>query len=233
MSYKKIANYNFNVLKKQLKRNLTDEEYLILITKIYKNLLCKNPTSISDRIFDFFEIYYPELTLKISRIKLTKLLYEQKSFERQKLSNQWVSSDSIGVELNKYQMIYLNGLFEFLNPKLKWKKRNLQKFKEYLEIEIKKYVRLIFPKLSDYLNDDILCAFILEKSKNLKSLSSKSSNFIQMLGAEASFFNNYKPKHGLIYKHESVKNSNNKGKTARVLSNKISILVKEDYFKCN
>ena len=233
MDYKEIVAYNLDILKKQLKRNISDEEYLILLTRIYKNLLCKNPTSVSDRFFDFFEIYYPELTLKISRNKLTKLLYEKKNIERTELSNQWVSSESIGVELNKNQMGFLNGLFVYLNPKLKWKRKILQEFKEYLEIEIKKYVKIIFPKLSDYLKDDILCALILEKTKNLEYLSSKSSNFIQMLGAETSFFNNYKPKYGLIYKHISVQNSKNKGKNARTLSNKISILIKEDYFKCN
>ena len=233
MDYKEIITYNLNILKKQLKRNISNEEYLILITRIYKNLLCKNPTSVSDRFFDFFEIYYPELTLKIGRNKLTKLLYEKKNIERTELSNQWVSSESIGVELNKNQMGFLNGLFVYLNPKLKWKHKNLQEFKEYLEIEIKKYVKIIFPKLSDYLKDDILCALILEKTKNLEYLSLKSSNFIQMLGAETAFFNNYKPKHGLIYKHISVHTAENKGKTARTLSNKISILIKEDYFKCN
>ena len=59
---------------------------------------------------------------------------------------------------------------------------------------------------------------------------------IQLLGSEKAFFRylisgTKSPKYGLLFTHELVQKSRNKGKIARVLADKISIAARIDYFK--
>lgn len=231
MQFQTIVKKNQEILKKQLNRFISDEEYLIFLVRIFKDVSCKNPTSIDDRIYDFFQLYYPELALKISKEKLAILIYNTKSFERDKLSNRWVSSDSIGMNLHDKQIIFLNNLLRYFNPKLKWKLKFLNETINELKKEISELVSQLVPKVSNFLKDDILCALLIERASGIKKLAFKSSNYIQLLGAENSFFGDYKPKHGLIYNHKKIQLSENKGKSARNLANQISLLFKEDYFK--
>jgi len=229
--YELIVKKNRDILKKQLKQFISEEKYLIFLTRIFKSVSCKNPTSIEDRIYDFFEIYYPEMTLKLSKEKLSKLIYKSKTFERKRLSNQWVSSESIGLDLTSGQIEFIEKILVFFDPKLKWKLKHKLKLQEILTQEISQLLKNIIPKTSELVEDDILCALLIEKAKGIKTLATKSSNYIQLLGAETSFFNNYNPKFGLIYNHQSIKESKDKGKSARILANKISLKIREDYFK--
>lgn len=231
MQYQTIVKKNKEILKKQLNRFISDEEYLIFLVRIFKDISCKNPTSIDDRIYDFFQLYYPELALKISKEKLAILIYNTKSFERDKLSNKWVSSDSIGINLHDKQIIFLNNILKYFNPKLKWKLKFRNKLFHELKKEISNLINQQVPIVSNFLKDDILCALLIERANGIKNLAFKSSNYIQLLGAENSFFGNYKPKHGLIYNHKKIQLSENKGKSARILANNLSLLFKEDYFR--
>lgn len=78
---------------------------------------------------------------------------------------------------------------------------------------------------------------LLKMAGSLEKLSKMTARKIQVLGAETAFFkflssqSKKSPKYGIIFYHESVKNSKNKGKAARVLSDKICMAVKIDFFK--
>lgn len=83
----------------------------------------------------------------------------------------------------------------------------------------------------------LIGAKLLEKAGSLKHLSMMPSSTIQLLGAEKALFRHLRnrkirpPKHGLILSHPFVMDKKDKGKAARILSSKISIAVKVDYFK--
>lgn len=128
---------------------------------------------------------------------------------------------------------------------------NLKETKEKLrqipedKILIKKYrekddtykwlARKTAPNLTSLLGEELTAGFITA-AKSLKKLAFMASSKIQILGAEAALFRHLKehsnpPKHGIIYKHNSVKEAENKGKAARQLAAKISLSAKKDYFK--
>lgn len=82
----------------------------------------------------------------------------------------------------------------------------------------------------------LIGARLIDIAGGLKNLAEMPSSRIQVLGAEKSLFKHLKtgskpPKFGVIFNHESVLKAENKGKAARHLAAKISIAVKQDYFK--
>jgi len=139
-----------------------------------------------------------------------------------------------------------------MNEKLKQlRELNLKETKQKLEripedkLLIKKYrqkddsykqiVKKIAPNLTNLLGEELTTELILE-AKSLQKLAFMTSSRIQVLGAEAALFRHLKektkpPKHGIIFKHESVQEAENKGKAARKLSAKISLAAKKDYFR--
>lgn len=109
-------------------------------------------------------------------------------------------------------------------------KKYRQKDESYKEL-----ARKIAPNLTGLLGEE-LAAELTIAAKSLQKLAFMTSSKIQVLGAEAALFRHLKektkpPKHGIILKHDSVKNSYNKGKAARQLAAKISLAAKKDYFK--
>lgn len=139
-----------------------------------------------------------------------------------------------------------------MNAELKnLRELNLKETKQKLEqtpedqLLIKKYqqkdesykerVKKIAPNLTSLLGEELATEFIIA-AKNLQKLAFMTSSKIQVLGAEAALFRHLKektkpPKHGIILKHISVQNAENKGKAARQLASKISLAAKKDYFK--
>ena len=85
--------------------------------------------------------------------------------------------------------------------------------------------------------DALIGARLLQIAGSLKKLSLMSPRKIQVLGAEAAFFKfltkkgQKMPKYGALYHHSLVVGSEEKGRVARLLADKIAIAVKVDYFK--
>jgi len=231
VNYNLIAIKNRELLKKQLKDSFKKEEFLLFLIRLYKNLKCKNLTSIDDRLYDFFEIYYPELTQKMSKEKLTKHILRNKSIDRKKLKLKWIESDSIGIDLTKDEVNFINKLIEYLSPKAEFKKKFHSEVEGMIQNRISTILNDLCPKTQKLIEDDFLFGLLIEKAKSIERLAFVSSNTIQMLGGENSFFLNKHPKYGLLFNHKKVQLSENRGKSARQLANKISITIREDYFK--
>jgi len=107
-----------------------------------------------------------------------------------------------------------------------------QKLIDYLESIMRQHC----PNILD-ITGALIAAKLIEKAKSLCGLAMMTSSTIQMLGAEKALFRHLRnkkiraPKHGYILSHPFVMGSKERGKAARILSAKISIAAKVDYFK--
>ncbi len=84
----------------------------------------------------------------------------------------------------------------------------------------------------------VLAAKLLASAGGLEKLAKFPSSAIQLLGAEKALFRHLKgkgkaPKYGIIFAHPLVQNApkEKKGKVARIISAKLSLAAKTDYFK--
>ncbi|MEM4245186.1 MAG: hypothetical protein QW404_03185 [Candidatus Nanoarchaeia archaeon] len=81
----------------------------------------------------------------------------------------------------------------------------------------------------------LIAARLIAAAGSLEKLAMMPSSKIQVLGAEKALFRHLKtgskpPKYGIIFSHDSVVNSSNKGKAARHLASKIAIAARQDFF---
>ncbi|MFH1133375.1 MAG: hypothetical protein V1735_02715 [Nanoarchaeota archaeon] len=80
-------------------------------------------------------------------------------------------------------------------------------------------------------------ARLLAQAGSLKSLAMMPANTIQLLGAEKALFRHMRnkralpPKYGILHEHPLIQKSRVKGKTARMIADKLAIAAKVDYFK--
>ena len=93
----------------------------------------------------------------------------------------------------------------------------------------------VCPRLQE-IATTLLGAKLMDHAGSLKHLAELPSSTIQVLGAEKSLFRHLKtgakpPKFGAIFAHDSITQATEKGKAARRLAGKISIAVRQDYFR--
>ena len=107
---------------------------------------------------------------------------------------------------------------------------------ETKDLITKKMGRLM-PRTSE-IATPLIGAKLLTLAGGLERLAFMPSSRIQLLGAEKALFKHLKqgskpPKYGILYQHPSVLNAEKKdrGKAARKIASKISIAVRQDYFK--
>lgn len=113
---------------------------------------------------------------------------------------------------------------------------NTEKLKDKLESKVKEEVKKIAPNLSILLGP-ILAANLIAKARGLKNLAEMPSSKIQLLGAEKSLFKYLEekqkiPKYGMIFKSDFIQEAKkeNRGRVARLLSAKIMLAARMDYF---
>jgi len=108
-----------------------------------------------------------------------------------------------------------------------------------IESLIEKDMNNIAPNLTKIIGP-LTGARLISSAGSLKKLSLLPASTIQVLGAEKALFRYKKeggkpPKHGIIFQNNLIKNSNRKdrGKIARLLSNKIILAARADTFTKN
>ncbi len=125
-----------------------------------------------------------------------------------------------------------NGDLAFI---IKSKNQELEQLKKSTKTYLTKLMDSLTPKLTEVTGYK-LGALLISKAGSLRKLAFMASSKIQIIGAEKSLFKHMKtgsksPKHGIIFIHKSIKNSENKGKAARKLAASIVKAARIDYFR--
>ena len=113
---------------------------------------------------------------------------------------------------------------------------NLYTIGNELEKYIKSLAKEVMPNFSS-LTDTLLACRILSIAGSVERLSKFTSSSIQLAGAEKALFRHIKgkgkaPKYGIIFNDSRIKNADKEkqAKLARVLSSKLMIAVRIDYY---
>ena len=124
----------------------------------------------------------------------------------------------------------------YLIRKFEFKIKDLQDFYEEVEKEVSNLSQKIMPNVS-YILGENLAAQLLALAGSMEKLARMPSSTIQVLGAEKALFRHMKgqgksPKHGILFLHPNVNSlkKEQRGAMARFIANKLSILVKVDFY---
>ncbi|MFT4311323.1 MAG: hypothetical protein ACMXX7_01730 [Candidatus Woesearchaeota archaeon] len=216
MDIKTLREKQLKKTKQQIKQAVNPDNMIINAVNMIEEI-DKTANSLIMRLRDWISVINPELEDKVENDE--NLL--------KKIISQDITKSEMGKTLSKDDIEILKKLAE--------KIKGIQNQKQELENYIEKLLKNHAPNLLGMLGVNITSK-MLKEAKSLKKLAFLQSGTVQLLGAEKALFRHLKtgaksPKYGIILNHPIVQESKNKGKTSRVLADKISIAARLDYFK--
>ena len=224
--YSEFYQKNLVLTKKEVKDSVSPDQ---LIMQAISNLseLDRGSNMLSKRLREWYGLYLPELSNKITDHEVFSRLVIEKN--KKQLMAELNIMDTIGSDLGKEDVEEIMLLAREISNLYALRKRH----EEYLKKIMSKHC----PNLLE-LAGVTIGAKLIELGKGLKRLATMPASTIQLLGAEKALFRHIKtgsksPKHGIIINHPLIMQSgkDDKGKAARMLADKLSLCARLDYFK--
>jgi nucleolar protein 56 len=219
---------NIYLTRKDIKKSVYEDNLIIQSIRIIDDLN-KVINHIAKRLREWYELHNPEFSKTCpDNERFVKIIIDNNKKELlEKINIDY--EVSMGCELKEEDITIIKILAKEIERLIELK--DIQK--EYIE----KKMNNICPNLLS-IAGPLIGAKLIEHAGSLKHLSELPGSTIQLLGAEKALFRHIKsgakcPKYGVLLNHPYVRDSpeKRKGKSARILADKISIAVKVDYFK--
>lgn len=217
---------NLWISKEQIKNAVKEDN---LISQAINDIdeIEKSANLLSKRLREWYELYDPETSRHIESHE--EFIDAILSNSKEDLQKKFDTRFTMGAPLLEEHVKPMRDLA--VKIKELYVLREMQK--KYVETVMEKY----FPNLNALAGPQIGAKLIAQAGGILR-LSEFPASTLQLLGAEKALFRHMKtgskpPKYGLIINHPLITAARNdeKGKAARALANKLSILAKVDYFK--
>jgi nucleolar protein 56 len=216
------------ITKKKIKDSF--EKYLMIVQAVnnIKEIDTLSNTLVK-RLREWYSYYLPELSRSFSSNEKFAEYVLKKEKKELLLDIRVNAEDSMGVEVSKKDVQEMKLLARQITDLYVLKKNHT----DYIE-ELMKEVSPNVLALAGAL----IGAKLIALAGSLRKLSGFPASTVQILGAEKALFRHMKtgakpPKYGILHEHPYVMKSPKqfRGKTARMLADKISIASKVDYFK--
>jgi nucleolar protein 56 len=182
----------------------------------------------SERLHEWHELNFPELTKLVPESKYVELIAEYGDRNSILESGKIDYDNSMGGEVTEADARAMQSLAVAMIAAIQ-KKAEMEK---YIELRMKD----IAPNTA-YLVGPLIGARLISLTGGLDRLSKLPASTVQLLGAEKALFKHIKdnakpPKHGVIFQHPLIHRAPQwqRGKIARTFAGKISIAVKMDRF---
>lgn len=213
--------------KLQLKNSIKSDYLIIQAIKSIEEMDKVNSLLIR-RLREWYELYNPEFSRSIkNNQKFAKLIQEK-------------TRKDLLLEINQSEEKTIGGFLEDqdINAILLLANQLTQNYnyKEKQELYVKSVLEKLCPN-AIYLMGVPVLAKMFATAGDLKRLALFPASTIQTLGAEKALFRHLKtgskpPKYGFIINHPFVASAKEKekGKRARILADKLSLLLRVDYF---
>jgi nucleolar protein 56 len=206
------------------------------------DILKKSISLFSSRMREWYGLHFPELVDKLIEdniliARLISVLGKRDNFTYDKIDQEFgfkearikmlqnLASQSMGADID------LSIIKKYADEIL-----SLDDFTQELEEYLDTLMEQVAPNLLALVGG-LIGAKLIAKAGSLKKLAFMPASRVQLLGAEKALYRFLKtgekrPKHGLIFQWNLIRGSKpwNRGKISRVISGKIGISAKVDYF---
>jgi nucleolar protein 56 len=234
------------MIKEQFAESITQKDYQIKQAGDSIVDLDKSINILSTRLREWYGLHFPELTDKLIYdhtvyAKLVSELGMRDNFKAEQIKSITSLSDekietveakakrSLGGDLSETDIITIKKLAKTVLDQIEYR-HDLEKY-------ISEALDSVAPNLKFVLGASIT-AKLISIAGSLERLAKFSSSTIQILGAEKALFKALKsggktPKYGILFQWNKIRGEKAylRGKIARMVSGKISILAKVDYYK--
>jgi len=197
---------------------ITKDKLLIQATNALDDMQ-KISNLVNERLYEWFSLHYPEYKKR----DIAELV--AKHGKREKFPG---FKSSTGIALGKIDEEILKQYAQSL--------KNINETIKSMESYVKITIKEIAPNFSSLI-DPVLAARILAMAGSLEKLARMPASTIQLLGAEKALFRHLhkrgrSPKYGIIFNSALVQSAaeKNKGRIARILSSKLMLAAKIDFY---
>ncbi len=202
--------------KQKIKNVYSKDRLIIQAANMYEEL-SKMINMFYERLSEWYGLYWPEKVKEIEHVEdFTKIVGEERE------------GQSMGFDIEESDLDIIKKTGEEI--------KNLISIRSKISNYIKEEMEKIAPNISKIAGHN-LGAKIIAAAGGLEKLAKMPSSTIQVLGAEKALFRHIRkgakpPKHGIILSHELMPKikRENRGKLARVLSSKIALAAKVDFY---
>jgi nucleolar protein 56 len=227
----------------KIKKAGAKEDIIIIQVIESLDIIKKSISLFSSRMREWYGLHFPELTDKLieDNIILAKIISRigsRENYTFEKLNNQFefsetriqkllnLASNSMGSNID------LEILQGYTNQII-----NLDNYRSELENHLDNLVEKVTPNMRTIVGS-LVTAKLIAKAGSLKKLAFMPASRIQLLGAEKALYRFLKtgekrPKHGLIFQWNQIRSAKpyHRGKIARMVSGKIGLASKLDFFE--
>ncbi|MBN1803402.1 MAG: hypothetical protein JW891_17965 [Candidatus Lokiarchaeota archaeon] len=239
----KHKNVSQELIKKQISQ--VGEQGDIAVIQIIETLdtLKKSISLFSARLREWYGLYFPELTDRILEdnillAKLVDVIGLRKNYTGENLKDNFELNEKRVQFLIQSSSTSMGADFDLsLVQAYARQILTLDTFREDLESNLEGLMDDIAPNLKAIVGS-LIGAKLITKAGGLKKLAYMPASRIQLLGAETALYRFLKtgkgiPKHGLIFQWNMIRGSKShlRGKISRIVSGKIGLAAKIDYFK--
>ncbi len=225
---KEILEYTIAITKNDIKQSVNKD---ILIIQAVNNIqeIDKVNNTLVKRLREWYSYYLPEYSTAVpDNEKFAELVLQKGRFEI--LAELRIKDEmSMGKDMPDVDVKPMKALAEQVMA--------LATLRKSHETYLDKIVKEVAPNVRA-IAGTLIAAKLIAHAGSLKRLSSFPASTVQILGAEKALFRHMKtgakpPKFGVIINHPIISNAGNnvKGKAARLLADKLSIVAKVDFFK--
>lgn len=224
-----ISKVNIELTKTKIKEAVGRDALILQVNGAIEEL-DKSINILVERLREWYGLHFPEMDRIVDKHKkfaeiITKF-GSREQIEHPKLS--YFREKSMGADLNKADIKIIQSFAKDI-LELYELREELSKYSEQL-------LKEVAPNLEE-LAGPVLAAKLISRAGGLKKLARMPSSTIQLLGAEKALFRHLhgrgkSPKHGIIIMHQYIQKAPLKyrGKLARVISSKLSIAAKMDFY---
>jgi nucleolar protein 56 len=206
------------------------------------DILKKSISLFSSRLREWYGLHFPELTDKfidenILIAKLITILGKRDNYTYEKIDQEFSFKETRINLLQKLASSSMGADIEIsIIKKYADEILSLDDFRQELEDQLDVLMEQVAPNLFGLVGG-LIGAKLIAKAGSLKKLAFMPASRVQLLGAEKALYRFLKtgekrPKHGLIFQWNQIRGSklHNRGKISRMISGKIGISAKVDYF---
>ena len=231
-----------DLAKKSISRASGKDDLFIIQMTNTLDLLKKTINLFSTRIREWYGLHFPELTDKIIEdhilfSKIISFIGNREYFTKENLQEKFLFKDSTLNEIITQSQnsmgaeIDLDNVQKYANLIL-----SIESYRKLLEDDLENLMKRSSPNLTALVGS-LIGAKLISAAGSFKKLALFPASTIQLLGAERALFRSLKssaksPKHGIIFQWHGIRSAKpwHRGKISRLLSGKISIAAKLDYF---
>jgi len=216
----------------------------IIIIQIIESLdiIKKSISLFSSRLREWYGLHFPELTDKLIEdniiiAKMVSILGNRENFTIENIEREFILKEQRIKTLENLAAKSMGSDIDLTIVKSYADQiLSLDNYREELEEYLDKLMEKFAPNLNAIIGS-LIGAKLIAKAGSLRKLAYMPASRIQLLGAEKALYRFLKsgekqPKHGLIFQWNQIRGSKpwNRGKISRVISGKIGISAKVDYF---